>query len=287
MGKLPRAVLYIPIQPIKHRDNQTKVMIKMTYKKPKIEPTAEPKRPIVVGLTIALILTLYACSMPSPTNNGSSSSLPSGSSGSPSPGGGVPSPGGGAPNPGGDPGGSTPPSGGGGSAGRDQSSDESGSGTESGTESSSGEGGESIEGLDQALDESLEDFDETVMGEGSGSDGIDILSPTGTSGGIDSDEPLFEEGDSGAAQGSASIEQRAAEGAPPGAAGGESAAEQAASASAAEQEIGDIIPIPDDIDDGQGDDIVLRQIRDAALKERDPILREKLWDEYRRIKNQS
>ena len=39
--------------------------------------------------------------------------------------------------------------------------------------------------------------------------------------------------------------------------------------------------------DGQGDDIVLRQIRDAASKEQDPVLREKLWDEYRRIKNQS
>ena len=48
----------------------------------------------------------------------------------------------------------------------------------------------------------------------------------------------------------------------------------------------DVIPIPEDIDDGQGDDIVLRQIRDAAMKEKDPVLREKLWDEYRRIKNQ-
>ena len=53
-----------------------------------------------------------------------------------------------------------------------------------------------------------------------------------------------------------------------------------------EQVDSEIIPIPDDIDDGQGDDIVLRQIRDAAIKERDPILREKLWDEYRRIKGQ-
>ena len=39
-----------------------------------------------------------------------------------------------------------------------------------------------------------------------------------------------------------------------------------------------------DIGDGQGDDIVLRQIREAALKETNPILREKLWDEYRKIK---
>jgi hypothetical protein len=46
----------------------------------------------------------------------------------------------------------------------------------------------------------------------------------------------------------------------------------------------DIIPIPEDVGDGRNDDIVLRQIREAALNERDPVLREKLWDEYRRIK---
>lgn len=46
------------------------------------------------------------------------------------------------------------------------------------------------------------------------------------------------------------------------------------------------IPLPDDIDDGQGDDIVLRQIREAAMREQDPLLREKLWEEYRRIKGQ-
>lgn len=45
----------------------------------------------------------------------------------------------------------------------------------------------------------------------------------------------------------------------------------------------DIIPIPEDIGDGRNDDIVLRQIREAAMNERDPVLREKLWDEYRRI----
>ena len=44
------------------------------------------------------------------------------------------------------------------------------------------------------------------------------------------------------------------------------------------------IPIPDDIDEGQGDDIVERQIREAASRETDPILREKLWEEYRRAK---
>ena len=58
------------------------------------------------------------------------------------------------------------------------------------------------------------------------------------------------------------------------------------SSSAQQGKSAESIPIPDDIGDGQGDDIVLRQIRDAAMKESDPLLREKLWDEYRRIKNQ-
>lgn len=190
----------------------------------------------------------------------------------PSPGG---SPGGGMPSPGGDPGGSpASPSGG------DTGSSEGGS---------EGSGG-SIEGLDEAFDESLEDFDETVLSEGNrgASDSIDILSPSGTSGGIDSDEPLFEEANGdGGAEGNSSIEQRAAEGAPPGAGGnGAEATGSGSNNSGPQQADSEIIPIPDDIDDGQGDDIVLRQIRDAASKERDPILREKLWDEYRRIKNQ-
>jgi hypothetical protein len=126
------------------------------------------------------------------------------------------------------------------------------------------------------------------MGDGgAGSSDIDILSPSGASGGVDSDEPLFEEAGEGSSDRSASVEQRAAEGAPPGAGGEGIEGSGNQSATAPDQETGDVIPIPEDIDDGQGDDIVLRQIRDAASKEQDPVLREKLWDEYRRIKNQS
>ncbi|MEX2352816.1 MAG: hypothetical protein WD709_01420, partial [Gammaproteobacteria bacterium] len=42
--------------------------------------------------------------------------------------------------------------------------------------------------------------------------------------------------------------------------------------------------IPDDIPDGSDDDIVARQLREAAMQEQDPELREKLWDEYRKYK---
>jgi hypothetical protein len=159
---------------------------------------------------------------------------------------------------------------------------------------------------------------------GSGEEEIDILSPTGEgSGGAPSDQPLFEEGDSGDEGSSGenqAVAQRAASGgegsssssggegsaggsesggqesqsqqsaATGGTAGGGAGAEQGnrevGAVSTGGQESGgeDIIPIPGDVGDGRNDDIVLRQIREAAMNERDPVLREKLWDEYRRIK---
>jgi hypothetical protein len=42
--------------------------------------------------------------------------------------------------------------------------------------------------------------------------------------------------------------------------------------------------VPSDIPDGSDDDIVARQLREAAMKETDPELRERLWDEYRKYK---
>lgn len=39
---------------------------------------------------------------------------------------------------------------------------------------------------------------------------------------------------------------------------------------------------PEDIPSGRDDDIVARQLREAAIHEPDPELREKLWDEYRK-----
>ena len=40
-------------------------------------------------------------------------------------------------------------------------------------------------------------------------------------------------------------------------------------------------PVPDDIPPGANDDVVARQLREAAMGEPDPELREALWDEYR------
>ncbi|MCW8196131.1 hypothetical protein F6455_15165 [Proteobacteria bacterium 005FR1] len=44
---------------------------------------------------------------------------------------------------------------------------------------------------------------------------------------------------------------------------------------------------PPDIPSGDDDDVVARQIREAAMYEDDPELREKLWEEYRKYKEQT
>jgi hypothetical protein len=44
---------------------------------------------------------------------------------------------------------------------------------------------------------------------------------------------------------------------------------------------------PKDIPDGRNDDVVARQLREAAEKETDPELKKKLWEEYRRYKSGS
>ncbi|MBT4522875.1 MAG: hypothetical protein HOC23_22980 [Halieaceae bacterium] len=43
-------------------------------------------------------------------------------------------------------------------------------------------------------------------------------------------------------------------------------------------------PAPAGIPDGNDDDVVARQLREAAMREPDPAVREKLWDEYRKYK---
>lgn len=47
---------------------------------------------------------------------------------------------------------------------------------------------------------------------------------------------------------------------------------------------GGMAPVPDDVGDGSDDDVVARNLREAAMQESDPELREKLWEEYRNYK---
>jgi hypothetical protein len=49
-------------------------------------------------------------------------------------------------------------------------------------------------------------------------------------------------------------------------------------------EQGDASRVPADVGDGRNDDVVARQIREAAMAEDDPRIRERLWEEYRRYK---
>ena len=81
-----------------------------------------------------------------------------------------------------------------------------------------------------------------------------------------------------------------------GAAGGEGASGEDGSESTGEQGGGGGVggggplggsgpsDVPADLPDGRDDDIVARQLREAAMKETDPELRERLWEEYRQYK---
>jgi hypothetical protein len=138
------------------------------------------------------------------------------------------------------------------------------------------------------LDDSLGEFDAEVSGQ-SGNDRtseIDILRPSGGSTlESDADQPTYDDASS-IAEGDEALENRASEGPGESEATGEGPpnSDSTISNSAGQpKQVTD--EVPEDIGDGQGDNIVLRQIRDAAMQESDPTLKEKLWDEYRRIKS--
>jgi hypothetical protein len=66
--------------------------------------------------------------------------------------------------------------------------------------------------------------------------------------------------------------------------GGDSDAGYAGGAGSGAQRQGRGQGVPPDIPDGSDDDVVARQLREAAEKETDPELKKKLWDEYRKYK---
>ena len=147
---------------------------------------------------------------------------------------------------------------------------------------------ESVDQLDQSLDDSLGEFDAEVSGQ-SGNDRtseIDILRPSG--GSIlesDAEQPTYDDAGS-IAEGDEALENRASEGPSESEATGEGPPNSDSTISSSTGQPKQVTDeVPEDIGDGQGDNIVLRQIRDAAMQESDPTLKEKLWDEYRRIKS--
>lgn len=130
-----------------------------------------------------------------------------------------------------------------------------------------GQDGSGGTGADQELDKALEDFDGGILAE------RDIIrarsnEAAGTSG-VPAQLPAGSTTDSQAESGTTTSAPRGVpsqRSAPPG---------PVASAGGA---------IPEDIPDAKDDDIIARQLREAAMNEADPELREKLWEEYRRYK---
>jgi len=152
----------------------------------------------------------------------------------------------------------------------------------------SGGGGSEAEQLNRELDESLGRFDGTLQGEreriqaraedtgdsAAQDESIALLDPDATaeesSGG---NYGNVQEGGSGSA--TAGDSSSGSGMSPGGGTGRKGDYEHTAAANT----------VPPDIPDGSDDDVVARQIREAAMKERDPELREKLWDEYRKYVN--
>jgi hypothetical protein len=154
------------------------------------------------------------------------------------------------------------------------------------------------ENLDRKLDSSLAEFDGLILKEqeileqrreasaaAGGGAGAGTAEVGGGSGG--EAESSVEEA-AGGDEGKETAEARGSGGSKDDPVGEEAASEEGAPAEAenGEVESSDISNgrIPPDVGDGSDDDIVARQLREAAMKEEDPELREKLWDEYRAYK---
>jgi hypothetical protein len=144
--------------------------------------------------------------------------------------------------------------------------------------------------LERTFDESLGEFDD-VLTEGSGgagtsSEGEDVFNPAGEGDSVFTDEAIGgDKGDSDSG-GGAGESQSDGESSSESSGGGQSAEEGGGKSGDSGDKLEPVGDIPDDISDGEADDIIARQIREAAEQERDPVLREKLWDEYRKYKAQ-
>jgi len=93
-------------------------------------------------------------------------------------------------------------------------------------------------------------------------------------------------GESGGMSGQQGSSQEPGDGGTGGTGGeGSGAGDQATANEKSDRDGGQVVELPDDIPiDGSGDDVVGRQIREAAIsmQESNPEAAEKLWDEYRK-----
>jgi hypothetical protein len=164
----------------------------------------------------------------------------------------------------------------------------------------SGSGGyrtdrERVAELDRELDGQMGAFDGMLLEERAlilasgetGDDAGDYDEEGSGGGGGEEDEGSGSGGDlAGAGQG-----EQDSEGAPPlltrggsGGGGGMPDAKGGGNRQGDYEQVAMAGPVPQDIPSADGDDVVARQLREAAMREPDPVLREKLWNEYRRYK---
>jgi hypothetical protein len=130
--------------------------------------------------------------------------------------------------------------------------------------------------LGQRFEQSLGDFDAVLL-----SEQAQIAEQRRR--GVESAPPAGSAGRPGAA--GATGEAADGGGARPGPAGASGEVDGGGSAGGAlGSGSGSGVEVPPDVGSGADDDIVARQLREAAMKEQDPELREKLWDEYRKYK---
>jgi hypothetical protein len=156
---------------------------------------------------------------------------------------------------------------------------------------------ERLSKLDRQLKESLSEFDDMLLRE------QDELasrqsSSTGGGGGGGGELQAGSEGESGTGEADGSSSQEQAKGTETGEPASPQQSTESASSGAetvattstsgpvgSTNERNASGTVPPGIPDGRDDDIVARQLREAAENEPDPALRAKLWEEYRKYKN--
>jgi len=135
--------------------------------------------------------------------------------------------------------------------------------------------------LDEEFERSLGDFDDSLLeeqqkvAEVSRDTGAFERGGGGQGGGVGLGEQAGEAGEG--TGGTVGVVNNSA-----GGAGGSMRQEPGSVDQLSKEQIGD--RTPEDIPTGVDDDIVAKQLREAALAEEDPELRERLWDEYRSYK---
>lgn len=125
--------------------------------------------------------------------------------------------------------------------------------------------------LDERLRRGYEDFDGFILSERERAQAQSNAAGSSQIGGGANNEVASNAGDG---VGAASQQQTLPA---PGSTSGVPSASQSASSSRAVETFSP----PEDIPSGRDDDVVARQLREAAMNEADPELREALWDEYR------